>query len=655
MTTYIFAATNSSAADRAAATHLWNDSDVPQTYLDLFAAGNATFEFRPGTYYYEHSANILRFGSNSIVKGSKPIPIPASRRDLIRADPATMAVFASKRSAASCTMCDTTYHAIIETAYGATNVTLQDFYMLGYCVIRFCATKNSWVRRVVIQNYLGTYPSGTWCNMGYNNATGDFFMTGTCDTITFESCVSQFSFHAAFLIHSGGAHTWIRNITFTDCRALYSGCGQLRGDTAEAVADSRAKVTETDGCGGRDWSTGFDIDELASSEHIHLIDCYSYSAWKAGFYQEPRKNVPEDTEYYDHTLTRCVSEDAGQRAVRGNGTMFPKESEACNFFISAATLTDCVSRNGFKAGYLFTPEGMPQEAAKGVTHRIVATGCIDCGSRYGFVMEYNMSGKLRMDNCIAINNTNRALRLYGGTSPIICRNMRIRTQLPTKPPIKLGKMCRLPRHNSWDSHNQSLVNEAVGFTVSMEGVELSGTVEGLQAGTPAVEIKSGSHVNGASSYPCQGVSVQTATAPLDIGICTKTPGSDPTPGSAVDANFTVTPSSGSAPLAVAFHDTSTGGPTEWSWSFGDGGASSAQHPTHTYSTPGEYPVTLTVRNATTTDTEPRMACVTVHDGTAPPPPVGTTHFALSDLSVTPSVVRPGETVTISFRVSEAAA
>src|SRR5262249_41953403 len=54
-----------------------------------------------------------------------------------------------------------------------------------------------------------------------------------------------------------------------------------------------------------------------------------------------------------------------------------------------------------------------------------------------------------------------------------------------------------------------------------------------------------------------------------------------------------------APLAgqaITFTDLSTGGPTSWSWSFGDGTKSTAQNPTHTYSMAGLYDVTLKATN-----------------------------------------------------------
>lgn len=52
---------------------------------------------------------------------------------------------------------------------------------------------------------------------------------------------------------------------------------------------------------------------------------------------------------------------------------------------------------------------------------------------------------------------------------------------------------------------------------------------------------------------------------------------------------------------VNFTDTSTNGPTSWLWDFGDGGSSTAQNPTHTYTTPGVYTVSLVATNSNGSD------------------------------------------------------
>lgn len=63
------------------------------------------------------------------------------------------------------------------------------------------------------------------------------------------------------------------------------------------------------------------------------------------------------------------------------------------------------------------------------------------------------------------------------------------------------------------------------------------------------------------------------------------------------AGFNANPTGGPPPLQVTFTDTSTGGPTSWSWTFGDGAKSILESPTHTYTKIGDYPVTLTVSNS----------------------------------------------------------
>lgn len=64
----------------------------------------------------------------------------------------------------------------------------------------------------------------------------------------------------------------------------------------------------------------------------------------------------------------------------------------------------------------------------------------------------------------------------------------------------------------------------------------------------------------------------------------------------IAANFDFAPSSPVAGTSVSFTDRSTGSPTTWSWSFGDGRTSMLQHPTITWSAPGTYTVTLTASN-----------------------------------------------------------
>jgi len=82
-----------------------------------------------------------------------------------------------------------------------------------------------------------------------------------------------------------------------------------------------------------------------------------------------------------------------------------------------------------------------------------------------------------------------------------------------------------------------------------------------------------------------------------------------TPGAPVAA-FTMTPSTGYTPLAVAFTDASTGNINTWAWEFGDGTTASTRNATHTYTVPGTYLVNLTVTGFGGTDTIQQTLVVT---------------------------------------------
>ena len=77
------------------------------------------------------------------------------------------------------------------------------------------------------------------------------------------------------------------------------------------------------------------------------------------------------------------------------------------------------------------------------------------------------------------------------------------------------------------------------------------------------------------------------------------------------ANFSGSPISGDAPLVVDFVDSSTGSISSWSWDFGDSGSSSAQNPSHEYTTLGTYTVALTVAGPGGSDTETKVDCIEV--------------------------------------------
>lgn len=93
------------------------------------------------------------------------------------------------------------------------------------------------------------------------------------------------------------------------------------------------------------------------------------------------------------------------------------------------------------------------------------------------------------------------------------------------------------------------------------------------------------------------------------------------------ASFITDVSSGTAPLAVQFTDTSENSPDSWSWAFGDGSISFARHPAHTFTTAGTYTVRLTVENSLGNSTATRIISVS-------PAPVPVANFTANVTSGT---------------------
>jgi PKD repeat protein len=104
-------------------------------------------------------------------------------------------------------------------------------------------------------------------------------------------------------------------------------------------------------------------------------------------------------------------------------------------------------------------------------------------------------------------------------------------------------------------------------------------------------------------------------APLVVGfddLLVGAPGDGSVPPPQADFNHAQQPDS----LKVRFADTTTGGPTSWSWDFGDGSTTTSRNAAHTYAEPGSYLVSLTARSAAGSTTEKRPIDVAPVD--APP-------------------------------------
>ena len=114
---------------------------------------------------------------------------------------------------------------------------------------------------------------------------------------------------------------------------------------------------------------------------------------------------------------------------------------------------------------------------------------------------------------------------------------------------------------------------------------------------------------------------------------------DPQP--AVTAAFSWSPVYPTVQTTITFTDQSTGSPSGWLWTFGDGTTSSQQNPMKRYSSAGSYTVSLTVYRGSATASFSRT--ITIADVTPVVPPVS------ASFDFAPSSPIAGEPVTFTDR------
>jgi len=103
------------------------------------------------------------------------------------------------------------------------------------------------------------------------------------------------------------------------------------------------------------------------------------------------------------------------------------------------------------------------------------------------------------------------------------------------------------------------------------------------------------------------------------------------------AEFSYSPLSPRAGETVSFTDTSSGAPTSWLWSFGDGQTSALRNPTHSFSMAAIYQVTLTASNAAGSSS--RTKSISIGSPTAP---------TITYFSANPPAVVAGQQAILSW-------
>ena len=77
----------------------------------------------------------------------------------------------------------------------------------------------------------------------------------------------------------------------------------------------------------------------------------------------------------------------------------------------------------------------------------------------------------------------------------------------------------------------------------------------------------------------------------------------------VESFFSARPVRGNVPLSVCFSNQSRGNITSWQWNFGDGSTSTERNPSHKYSVPGKYTVSLRTSGPYGSDTKYELISV----------------------------------------------
>jgi PKD repeat protein/V8-like Glu-specific endopeptidase len=137
--------------------------------------------------------------------------------------------------------------------------------------------------------------------------------------------------------------------------------------------------------------------------------------------------------------------------------------------------------------------------------------------------------------------------------------------------------------SGWDNHHKS--RDVDGATAG--GSSGSGLVN---ANTQVVGDLSGSCGSNVAD-DCDVVNNRTADGKFGTTFPSISQWLNPTV--TLSADFTWSPTSPTAGQTVQFQDSSAGSPTSWSWSFGDGGSSTLQNPSHPFASAGTFSVKLT--------------------------------------------------------------
>ena len=140
----------------------------------------------------------------------------------------------------------------------------------------------------------------------------------------------------------------------------------------------------------------------------------------------------------------------------------------------------------------------------------------------------------------------------------------------------------------------------------------NGSIDSTEQNPLFIYMANGTYTVKMTATNAGGSDSETKTGYITVGTVTPPP----------VANFTATPRTGTAPLAVQFNDTSTNSPTSWKWAFKNATVGWTQFSTvrnASYTFPaGTYDINHTATNTAGSDDEIKTGYITVSTATLPP-------------------------------------
>ena len=244
-----------------------------------------------------------------------------------------------------------------------------------------------------------------------------------------------------------------------------------------------------------------------------------------------------------------------------------------------------------------------------LTNNIIAENAAETGGGIHTATRYSGKVSLKLiNNTITLNTANDVYDGDGGGVCAVSYDVGSETSLVFKNDILWGNIANHAGDDLYLSQeeNNGSAKAIVGHCnigdISKEFAEYIS--KGGNINVDPLFVDQGNYHLTAHS-PCIDAGIADAAVVIDIDGDSRPQGDEYDIGAdeygPLTCNFRAEPVSGTVPLTVNFTDQSSGYITHWLWEFGDGSISTEQNPSHTYTEPSIYTVTLIIEGPSGND------------------------------------------------------